>query len=146
MSGLTFAQNTDGRWGYKVAGADPVIPFSKGAELLWTNPNSLATFAAQTISLDLSKYKYILISCIYSASSLISTIVLQPIPSKSGANNGDIWPKALSTLSGSATYASRAITVTTSGVTFENSLIYTGAVNNTVCIPYKIYGFAEDLE
>ena len=25
---LTFAQNTDGKWGYKVAGADPVIPFS----------------------------------------------------------------------------------------------------------------------
>ena len=28
---LSFAQSTDGKWGYKVAGADPVIPFSSYA-------------------------------------------------------------------------------------------------------------------
>lgn len=28
--GLTFAQNSNGEWGYKVGGADPVIPFSQG--------------------------------------------------------------------------------------------------------------------
>ena len=29
LGGLSFAQNADGKWGYKVAGADPVIPFKK---------------------------------------------------------------------------------------------------------------------
>ena len=28
LNGLAFEQGTDGKWGYKVAGADPVIPFS----------------------------------------------------------------------------------------------------------------------
>jgi len=27
LGSLSFAQSTDGKWGYKVAGADPVIPF-----------------------------------------------------------------------------------------------------------------------
>lgn len=27
LGGLEFTQNADGRWGYKVGGADPVIPF-----------------------------------------------------------------------------------------------------------------------
>lgn len=30
LSGLVFAQDADGNWGYKIGGADPVIPF-KGA-------------------------------------------------------------------------------------------------------------------
>ena len=28
LGGLSFAKDADGKWGYKVAGADPVIPFS----------------------------------------------------------------------------------------------------------------------
>lgn len=30
MGDLTFAQDADGNWGYKVGGADPVIPFKTG--------------------------------------------------------------------------------------------------------------------
>lgn len=32
LNGLTFAKGADGKWGYKIAGADPVIPFKRGAE------------------------------------------------------------------------------------------------------------------
>lgn len=28
LGGLTFAQDSDGNWGYKIGGADPVIPFN----------------------------------------------------------------------------------------------------------------------
>ena len=30
LNGLAFEKNANGEWGYKVAGADPVIPFSSG--------------------------------------------------------------------------------------------------------------------
>ena len=45
LSGLTFGQDSNGKWGYKIGGADPVIPFSSGggayAFLLWrTNQTS----------------------------------------------------------------------------------------------------------
>lgn len=33
LGGLTFAQSTNGKWGYKVAGADPVIPFKSYYDL-----------------------------------------------------------------------------------------------------------------
>lgn len=31
LSGLTFAKNAEGEWGYKIGGADPVIPFKSDA-------------------------------------------------------------------------------------------------------------------
>lgn len=34
MSGLTFGQNENGKWGFKVGGADPVIPFKTGEDIL----------------------------------------------------------------------------------------------------------------
>ena len=34
---LTFAQDADGNWGYKVGGADPVIPFKQGGVKLLTS-------------------------------------------------------------------------------------------------------------
>lgn len=27
MAGLTFGQDDDGNWGYRIGGADPVVPF-----------------------------------------------------------------------------------------------------------------------
>lgn len=34
LGGLTFAQDADGNWGYKIGGADPVIPFRRDWELI----------------------------------------------------------------------------------------------------------------
>lgn len=35
MGGLIFAKDSDGNYGYKVAGADTVTPFKQGAELIY---------------------------------------------------------------------------------------------------------------
>ena len=48
--GLTFAQDADGNWGYKVGGADPVIPFKKGD----MNLIYLGSIADEENSLDIS--------------------------------------------------------------------------------------------
>lgn len=42
LNGLTFAQDAVGNWGYKVGGADPVIPFSMGYKSI-----SLAAFGTK---------------------------------------------------------------------------------------------------
>ena len=49
MSGLTFAQDADGNWGYKVGGADPVIPFGG-------NLKPLVLKASQSYTADQSGY------------------------------------------------------------------------------------------
>lgn len=57
--GLTFAQDAGGNWGYKVGGADPVIPFSQGDKpagalaivfnsTLWYGSPKTGTFYATT--------------------------------------------------------------------------------------------------
>lgn len=51
--GLTFAQDADGNWGYKVGGADPVIPFKSGTLLTEASGNEKVdsfskSFAAQS--------------------------------------------------------------------------------------------------
>ena len=45
LNGLAFAKNAGGEWGYKVAGADPVIPFKgKPDNLVYYDHASLSTF------------------------------------------------------------------------------------------------------
>ena len=46
---LTFAQDADGNWGYKVGGADPVIPFGGSLE-------PLVLEASQSYTADQSGY------------------------------------------------------------------------------------------
>ena len=49
MGDLTFAQDADGNWGYKVGGADPVIPFGG-------NLKPLVLEASQSYTADQSGY------------------------------------------------------------------------------------------
>ena len=49
MGDLTFAQDADGNWGYKVGGADPVIPFGGSLE-------PLVLKASQSYTADQSGY------------------------------------------------------------------------------------------
>jgi hypothetical protein len=63
LAGLSFEKDSSGAWGYKVAGADTVVPF-KQMDLLWSNSQATAggKFTAQTISIPtLSTYKNVLI-------------------------------------------------------------------------------------
>ena len=59
LGGLSFGQDTDGNWGYKIGGADPVIPFSSISSLsllfetgynisVSGNPNVLSFSAPKT--------------------------------------------------------------------------------------------------
>ena len=45
LNGLTFAKDANGKWGYKVAGADPVIPFNSAGEkiVLTITKNSIGS-------------------------------------------------------------------------------------------------------
>lgn len=122
--------------------------------LLWENPNPTSSFAAQTISLDLSQYDVILFDIKadtnnsygyqYSKSRNIGfineTIALHTL--------NYIVPNGLS---GQNVYTrTRNATISTSGITFGAG--YTkkvsdsdvATVDNTTCIPLKIYGISKN--
>lgn len=104
-------------------------------DLLWTNPNPTASFAAQNISLDLSKYRFIEIEAQY-------------VPITRARVGGET--SALQWFGGSSdprygTIANtRRFQAFSSYVSFaDNSMVYTGiatTVSNTSNIPLKIYG------
>lgn len=59
-----FGQTSDGEYGYIINkdGADTVIPFKSGFDLLWTNPSPTGLFNPNWINnMDLSEYKLIMI-------------------------------------------------------------------------------------
>ncbi len=105
---------------------------SEYKKLLWTNPNPTATFAGQTIAIDLSDYDEVsIVVAMYSANSIQYT---ETYDGKVGehliisdfflANNSGI---------------TRLCDIASSGVTFTAG--YAGeAVNNDACIPLRIYG------
>lgn len=115
-------------------GTDNLFPTSR-LELLWTNSSPTSSFAAQTISLDLSDYAYVVIKMGVDTANL------------------DHVCNFIALIDGGATrceFSSRVImfrdaTVTTSGVSFGvNATVssYNGTVNNTNTnsIPLYIYG------
>lgn len=56
---LSFAKNADGKWGYKVAGADPVIPFK---ELKFAEGNLIGNTTSKQTAICGFKPKYIFVS------------------------------------------------------------------------------------
>lgn len=100
--------------------------------LIWTNPNPTATFAAQTVSLDLSGYDAIGIIPLFSTSvqypafmqiyiNTPSTVVLNTYASDSNRQGG------------------RTVTISSNGLQFSAGN-YNGSASNGNIIPYKIYG------
>ena len=101
--------------------------------LLWTNPNPTSAFAAQTISLDLSKYDAVAIDLtMYTAGSNVHNQTFLGSVGSSMILSGILYSTAPTDLM-------RIGDVTASGVIFNNGRAY-GAVNNGAVIPYKIYG------
>lgn len=104
-------------------------------DLLWTNSSPASSFTAQTISLNLSDYKYVY---------MISEVVINTSVYFDSLNFIELTPKR------SITYASnaviyRAITVSNSGIAFGNGTKVTtygssAGTDNTLMIPIKIYG------
>lgn len=113
---------------------------TKDTKLLWTNPNPASAFASQTISLDLSKYRFVdvILKINYSTTNycihraLVSNagskcFCCEPIPT----NNGVVYSR------------DRNFTVTSTGVAFDDAREQTTSslsVNNNYMVPTAIYG------
>lgn len=119
-------------------------------KLLWENTNKtegtggnagkyyLNSFSPQTISLDLSKYDYVLIDCLSVDNSISYTV------GNRNYHGMAICPKGLSTNIGAiASYngskGSRSAQVSDTGVVFGSGY-NVNTVDNTYGIPYRIYG------
>lgn len=115
-------------------------------KLLWTNPNTTAAFASQTVSLDLSKYKYIAIKCSFQLFAVavghyISTNII-PVPSQVGSTG---YSAFIMGINNSQDITSRSISVSVSGVTFGAGNSSSVSGSNEYCIPLKIYGMKSEL-
>ena len=95
---------------------------------LWTNASPDASFAAQTVSLNLAGYAAVLIEfkAISSKTTVLglvgSTAILLAINNSSNNRNG-----------------TRTATISDTGIAFGNCT-YNGAQTNTNCIPQRIFG------
>lgn len=113
-------------------------------KLLWTNPSPLSAFAAQTLSLDLSKYDGVLIESSLSTASTLDGFRMPVFVPKDGneyyveAGQSKVVPPASNI---GATIYLRLVTVTDFGVTFSTGYAGPSSTNTSVCIPYRIYGY-----
>ena len=142
MGGLRFGKDGDGNYGYYGAD-DSLIPFS-GLNLdkpIWENPSASTTadFPAQTINLDLSRYKAVLIKCKYfhgeSITGRVSTAFCEVGKSVQMTVCENNPPSTF------GSFTSRGATVNTNGVVFGISYVV-GSSNypNAYCVPIAIYG------
>lgn len=102
--------------------------------LLWQNASPGSSFAAQTISLDLSNYQFVYITFGRSdaAAENIAQVMLK----------GNTYRNTYAILSGSRTYVrSRVCTPNDTGIVFEAGIEESsGATHNEYFIPRKIFG------
>lgn len=112
-------------------GSQEVMP------LLWTNPSPSSNFSAQTVSLDLSAYVYVV-------------IVPKVLPSSTNMRTSVLLPKGKTTtcfeLVGTSpmVFCGRDIAVSDTGVVFGNGS-YNGSANNGYWIPMYIYGIPKQI-
>lgn len=106
--------------------------------LLWTNSSPTSSFTAKTVSLDLSAYSAIEIEFKHANSSNSFLYQKFKIPSDD---------MSLFYMTGKGTYfelESRAVTVTTTGVTFADGrraqATWTASSDNIRCVPTRIFG------
>ena len=99
-------------------------------ERAWQNASPTSEFAAQTISLDLSEYDFIMVLYMHRVTfqtTLSSTL-------KKG-QLGNLISVTSDNLTGY-----RSVTFTDSGVTFGECIYSKTNSNNGFCVPYEIYG------
>ena len=102
---------------------------------MWENPNKRTQFSAQTISLDLSKYKRVKIVCTFNNEDTVNEHVF--------VNELFVNSKyaqvcvAKQKLSGN--WGVRETTVKTNGIVFGGGYL-NDSNHNKICVPYEIYG------
>ena len=135
LNGLKTRPKEDGTREYYNEVTGKWVNFSSGeAELLWSNASPTSVFSAQTISLDLSNYDYILIEGLRSISyPNDKTKVLSLCP------KGQTVNYSVSSDGTTDNGAARTVTVSNAGVTFSNAHS-SGSTQNYFAIPLKIYG------
>lgn len=105
-------------------------------ELLWQNASPTSEFGAQTLSFDLSEYKFVFMVCFSSidGGGTIKKIYIAANGEKNVLHAQD------------CVFYERSATVNNSGITFTNAIrypTYTGWTTTTAnknIVPYKIYG------
>ena len=108
---------------------------SEYQKLLWTNPSPSSSFAAQTVSLDLSDYDEIEVICrpyATEASYFTSRVKV--------GNNGMIYSQTGYGNPVRIYGTQRNFTPTSTGVAFGDGLDFSASVSNVYCVPYQIYG------
>lgn len=114
-------------------------------DLLWNNPSPTENFAAQTLSLDLSKYDAVIIRC--SEGKNYNTDAQKPyqlfnyVP-KDGVVH--YMSSILNTSGTSNAYWARQVTVTDTGITFSTAgypASTLASANTGMIIPTEIYGY-----
>lgn len=102
--------------------------------LLWTNPSPTASFAAQTINLDLSSYDFVMV-CFrtFQLSTDADLGTLNAFGFKEEKNIAQIGGSA------SGNVGRRFFTPSDTGIEFSDCR-YNNATNNNYTLPTKIYG------
>lgn len=105
-------------------------------DLLWTNSSPNSNFAAQTISMSLSSYLFVVIEMVYDVDASVCFIF--PVTTSRDYNYiTGIYP--------AGKFERRAFTIGTSGIQFfggEVMATYAGtwSANDGYAVPYRIYG------
>ena len=118
------------------------------ATLLWTNPAPTSAFAAQTVALDLSAYKFVLIE--YSQDyGFVTSTVMFPVPTitpSPGYAAYNVYMN-LHWASSQFTIFQRRCEITSTGIVFEDATEFTAyntslstSTNNQLGVPKRIWG------
>ena len=122
----------DGERASEAVATKQYVDNRSGIELLWTNPSSTVDFAAQTVSLDLSAYRFVGISTRWTVSYDWGESEVRIFPKSPGV-------RYLGYVGAGSTVARRIETISDSGVQF--GVGYNGSSQqNSVAIPVSIYG------
>lgn len=101
---------------------------------LWSNPSPTSSFAAQTISIDLSAYSWFAVRAIFSISSPSNL----PLAIFTVDEDG----KRIQSVAGDTSrVGARYFQYSTTNKTMTfNAGYYNGSTNNSSCVPLEIYG------
>lgn len=118
----------------KYGAGDNAGGIPRSIRLIWSNPSPTSSFAAQTISIDLSAYSWFAVRAIFSISSPSNL----PLAIFTVDEDG----KRIQSVAGDTSrVGARYFKYSTTNKTMTfNAGYYNGSTNNSSCVPLEIYG------
>ena len=106
------------------------VPKAGGMELLWTNPDREKAFAAQKVSLDLSRWKFMIITTAYGSATLIPVGLSGRISASEGSSANPV--------------STRLFNSDSTGINFQQGLYAggQGGWSDQAAVPYQIFGIS----